>query len=161
MIHKIEIEIRVFFQNIKNFIRWIPRIWGILDWSYVSLYEIMKYQLVDLSKCIDDDPYQSVEEGRGIKRAIEILDILIGQKYHDEAFEEIYKTYPDFDITIYANLVEKTDEKGKRLWLYENKMPEDMKALWLKCLKRVDILEKKYRGELFGILRDNINYWET
>lgn len=63
--------------NIRNILRWIPRLWNSYDWDYYFLLHVMRYKLQDMESFFrGPDPVirESLEVADQIAHAIQLLD---------------------------------------------------------------------------------------
>lgn len=135
--------------NIKNIFDWSKVLWNNFDWGGNFLLEIMEYKLKRMKRYMEvdtvilrEDADKEVEE---MQLCLDAIKQLISEDYEIEFVEKYYEKYPiDWDH-----------------WLDQLNAPmsEDQHKDWEEMHENIDNLKKKYKHQLFDLLRDKYDWW--
>jgi hypothetical protein len=135
--------------NIKNILGWSKVLWNNFDWSGVFLLEIIEYKLKRMKKYMQEDTV-IIEENANkdvaeMNICLDALNHLISNDYEHELIEKFYEKYPQ-DLENWIKYVNNTWSKEKR---------KDFDEMH----KKIDILNKKYKDQLFDMLKEKCDWW--
>lgn len=157
------------FTHIKNGIKsiwdWRTIIWKDRDFDYFYFYEILCKKLKNMedffyskhTNIVDAEKY-----AEQIKECRILVERIINDAFHDEAFKEYYEKYPDKDFSFSPCESEKERvEKGLPVRLYEMKKEknEEKDKMFKDACERADTAAKEAKKKLFDNLAKNIDYW--
>ena len=167
MHHKIQ-NVLDFFRyditaGVKNLIRWFPVIWKDRNWDYNFIYMILKYKLHLMEKNIRNYGHhvRAEQDADKIKICVNLLDRLIKDEYHDNAFKSHYKKWGDAKMSFH----DLKDEPGLcQLKIdYPNVKTEEDKKEQSKGFRICSVLEQNLKEQdldlLFKLMRKHIQGW--
>lgn len=148
--------------SIKNLIVWFPLIWRDRQWDYIFIYRILHKKLSLMEKFIRKDGIhvRNIQDADKMKTCILLLERLMNDIYHDQAFKKHYEKWGDplmrfidcehedcheiiFD---YKNVKTEKDEKQKT-------------KEFRRCIKHEEYLMKQDSELLFKMLHKHIRTW--
>ncbi len=153
--------------QIKNIVRWVPKIWNQFDFDYRYSIEVFKFQLQKQADYMDSDRAMTVESKQNAQRirmVIRLMDKVYDEEYGCEYQDKLKEKYGedvldwDFfeieDKSSYSTLKWRyeTDEKYKEV---RDQIEED-KDRWFK-----ESYEKQKRAHslLWKLIEHNIRGW--
>ena len=149
-------DIQLFFRRLVQFFKWIPAIWGDVQWDHSSIFDLLQKKLElmhefysgDIPHIADkDDVAQEIED------VIVILRRIRDNRYLLVALEDFDKKYPDYNWNHWMD----EDENG---YLRMDKDDAaDQKKMKNKAYRLSDKMEKEDLDNLFILLRKNIQNW--
>lgn len=132
--------------GIKNLIRFFPVVWRYRSWDYSYSLDLFKVGLIYLAQCLENGAEideTRLPKVRNIKRAIEILNVVITDSYFELAEKEIGQYIINENDFFGDNLtdVEKLHNKNvsktarvieKELWIELKQIlfDSDMRGWW-------------------------------
>jgi hypothetical protein len=161
-------EIKQFFRNICNLIRWFPIIWKDRDWDDHFIFEILKFKLKNQAKYIGDK-----NRHLSAKRDAEIMMLCVRliekvqeeyygceyMDYHESDFRWLDTNNPDTKELDIVELSEHFDDYFKKYPLIYRMVP-DLKVPKHKIAMQIArINEERAHKLLFTILEKNIRKW--
>lgn len=163
-------EIKQFFRNICNLIRWFPIIWKDRDWDDHFIFEILKFKLKNQAKYIGDK-----NRHLSAKRDAEIMMLCVRliekvqeeyygceyMDYHESDFRWLDTNNPDTKELDIVELSEHFDDYFKKYPLIYRMVP-DLKAPKHRIAMQIArINHNRARKLLFKILEQNIErFWD-
>ena len=163
MFYKIRQWPRQIRQGIKNLIIWFPVIWKDRWWDHVFLYEIMRYKLHLMEKNlrVHGHHVKHIEDANKIKTCVVLLDRLIKDEYHDNAFKNHYKKWGQ-PVMEFKDWEEDPEYQVLKI-NYPNVKTDKDKEIEVKGFKRMSEKEAELREQdldmLFKLMRKNIQSW--
>jgi hypothetical protein len=165
MFKKIRNIWRNFIRGIKNLVIWFPTVWKDRQWDHQFIYMMMRHKLHLTEQCIRNYGYHvnNIQDADQIKECIDILDRLINDEYHEDAFESHLKIWGKPEIS-WGNVVHGDDEPLDRFNInYPNvRTNEDKKKersdFKLAC-KMEEKLQQSDLHNLFLNMERNIRGW--
>lgn len=157
-------------RGIKNLVIWFPTVWRDRQWDHQFIYQVFRHKLHLQEQFIRHYGIHvnNVKDADRIKRCVDILDRLIDDVYHEEAFAEHYKNWghPDIgwkkvdkDIDEYL----KDDEFVQMTINYpkvETQLDKEKEKIDFRkaCNKETRLRESDIK-ELFDIMEKHIQEW--
>ena len=87
-------------RGIKNLVIWFPTVWRDRQWDHQFIYIMLRQKLHFTEQFIRKHGIHvnNIEDADEIKTCVDILDRLINDVHHDEAFKRHYEIFgrPDF-----------------------------------------------------------------
>jgi hypothetical protein len=135
--------------NIKNILGWSKVLWNNFDWGGNFLLEIMEYKLKRMKRymkvdtvILREDADKEVEE---MQSCLDAIQHLISEDYEEEFINKYHEKYPiDWD-----NYLEQLNAP----------MSKEQHKDWEEMHENIDTLKKKYKHQLFDLLRDKYDWW--
>lgn len=153
--------------GISNLIHWFPIIWSDRDWDHVYLFIIMKRKLEQMRICILNGYHANKEkDAHRIKIAINLLDRLIKDEYHEMAFKEHDKKWGNMRAWCEPLPDNKTGDIGEECRMIfhrpnapTNALGEQERKEFRKCLEYENFLHRQDVDFLMKIMAKYIRTW--
>lgn len=151
--------------GIKNMWNWRTIIWKDRDFDQYYLYEILHKKLKNMEDFFyskDTHIMDAEKYANQIKECRILVDRIINDAFHDEAFKEYYEKYPNKDFSFSPCESEKERVKqGLPARLYEmlNVKNEERDKMFRDANDLADRAAEEAKKKLFDNLAKNIDYW--
>jgi len=150
-----------FFRNLKkgiwNVISWFPIVWNDRDWDYCFLYELLKFKLERMERCLREHGHSidSEKDANSIQECIVILKRLIKDDYVAEDWVQMHKKWGEFEFQDTENGHTKLALSGVKTEEDEEEYSADIKN----CCKHEESMVQKDLNDLFENMKLNIRRW--
>jgi len=150
-------------QGIKRLIEWFPIIWNDRHWDYFYIFIVLRHKLHLTEQLIRHHGHhvKHIEDADKIKRCVMILDRLIKDEYHENAFRNHDKKWgePEFEFT---DSTDYSDCYALHI-KHENVNTREDKHLERKEFRRLmnkpEELKKQDIDMLFDYMKKHIQTW--
>ena len=149
--------------GVENLIKWFSVIWINRDWDYWFIYKILHKKLDLMEKHIrkHDNHTRAQQDADSIKKCVLLLERLIKDEYHENAFKPHEKKWGESDM-IFTD-IESSPGTCKLDIVYPNvNTPED-EELEKKDFKRAMDHEANMKQQdinmLFDLMKKHIQSW--
>jgi len=158
--------IRNLFRNIKygieNLILWFPIIWRDRNWDHVYIYDIFRHKLDLMEKNIRKygNHVDAEKDSDKIKICVNLLDRLLKDKYHNNAYKDYYKKWGETQIEwgdenkSGSSLVKITHPNVKT-----DKDKKEERKHYKRCMDHEQYLKEQDLDLLFKTMRKHIQKW--
>jgi len=151
--------------GICNIIRWFPVIWRNRDWDHYYIYDVLEHKLkLHARRLGKDEMYEGWEQDiSDIERCVDLIHKLKVGWFDDEAHRLHSERWGELHMDSGDSEGEgKIRSSVMRFWRDGVRTPEDEveeHAQTMQMYGEIDRKNQAAREELFGILRDKIDYW--
>lgn len=161
-IEKVDIFFRDIKVGIKNLIEWLPVIWKDRWWDHTFLYEMLRFKLSIMERKIRKHGIHlnAHDDADQIKLCVSLLDRLIDDDYHENAFKNHDKKWGEGVINWAP--VEGTDLLSMDCSRPNVNTPEEKKKEgkeWKVCMDHIEPMIKQDLETLFNTMRKHIRHW--
>ncbi len=136
--------------NIKNIFQWSKILWNNFDWSGDFLLEIMEYKIQRMKNYMQKDTVICKEDAdkeiKEMNACLDALGHLISKDFEISLIDKFHEKYPYGDLEKYFLHINDP-------WSDEKKKDFD------KMHKEIEMLNKKYKSQLFDMLKNKYDWW--
>jgi hypothetical protein len=155
-----------FFRNIEygveNLIVWFPIIWSDRNWDQTFIYTILRHKLDQTQKYFRKYGHHvnSDRDANNMKTCVLILDRLLNDIYHEQAFKKYDKKWGEANFSTFET---ENPDLYRVIITRENVQTEEDKIKERADFKRAwehhDYLKKQDLDILFKLMRKHIEGW--
>lgn len=148
-------------KSLERVIGWIPIVWKNYDWDYHYMFEVMRYKLERMEKCIRVHGHHvgMDQTADSIRHAKLVLDRICERDYLNNALKGHDERWGD--VSMGWEPVSKMTSRLK--WAYErdlsDKQKEQERREFRKCGEHADYMEKQDIEYLFKYIKKHHKKW--
>jgi hypothetical protein len=154
------------FWQIKNVIKWLPKIWDQYDFDYIYSIEVFKFQLQKQAEFLESDKAMTLcakNNASRIRMIIRLMDKVYDEDYALEYQSKFEKLYGKNSLDMNFNPIKNKDGYSTMKYTYELNEDEDEvkeidqvhRNLFLSSVKK----QKRAHKLLWDLIEHNIQGW--
>ena len=152
--------------QIKNVIKWLPKIWNQYDFDYIYSIEVFKFQLQKQAEFLESDKAMTLcakNNASRIRMIIRLMDKVYDEDYALEYQSKFEKLYGKNSLDMNFNPIKNKDGYSTMKYTYELNEDEDEvkeidqvhRNLFLSSVKK----QKRAHKLLWDLIEHNIQGW--
>lgn len=161
---------KIKYRQIKNILKWIPRLWNQYNFDYGYAIDIFKYKLSDIADFLESDRTKCVgakERAQRIRMIIRLMEKVYNEEYNTEYQEKLESIYGKDNFKIIFTEIKEGKHTGSYSMNYQYELNQS-KELIKEIENTKDFLfklskEKQQRAHelLWKLIEHNIrDFWD-
>ena len=155
-------SITYFIRRVKRFLNWLPVIWRTDDWDYMDTLDILKFQLENQAKYLENGHLMNGKYNADrIRLALRLMDLGFNDGYSNQVYAEYEAEYGSSRI-VTKRYEDSDDLYEVEIW-YKNaknaKHNEEIHEALAQDTQWARFREQRARDIFFQILNKDMMHW--